>query len=132
MLVMWCRWQFLLMIERRPSYICHQHRLSYPRTLACLKSGVRKIRTFAFLRKKTCPENPGFYNLADQVILKKLRFSRMSKKFGLSPKVTIHVSPDFKQATVFKVSLETLLSLAIVHITLVRSKRSISAIDRKV
>ena len=36
------------------------------RTVVCLKSGLQKIRTFAFLPNRACPKNPDFYVLAKQ------------------------------------------------------------------
>ena len=35
-------------------------------TVVCLKSGLQKIRTFAFLPNWTCPKNPEFYVLVKQ------------------------------------------------------------------
>ena len=39
-------------------------------TVVCLKSGLQKIRTFAFLRKSSCPKNPDIFVFAKQALSK--------------------------------------------------------------
>ena len=47
-----------------------QDRDCWPSTVVCLKSGLQKIRTFAFLRKSSYPKNPDFFVFAEQALSK--------------------------------------------------------------
>ena len=51
-----------------------------PITVVCLKSGLQKIRTFAFLQNRACPKNPDFYVLAKQDFSKKSGLLAFIKK----------------------------------------------------
>ena len=73
--------------------------------MVCLKSGLQKIRTFAFLRNSSCPKNPDFYAFAKQALSKisgLLLFDRGYFQKYADLRETFFVFPFINRLTVVK------------------------------
>lgn len=87
-------------ISKRPNILLDLDQVSCG-IFACTPA---KNPDFSILRKRACPKNTDFW-----VFPKK----DLSKKSGLSPKVTTHGNPNFKQATVFYFIKQTIWKIVI-------------------